>query len=196
MTQLLNAHLAYRIISLDSAGEIQAATTYKRLKERLNELCSFKSSLLKLHRNWEFDASDGNPLIDEPLQPLQEDFSVPGKSSRKLNFFNNNPVGKQRRLESRYPHTGITMSKRICYICRGQTSVFCRTCLVFLCQTSFGDNIDTGLTCWKVHHTHAEVRQAVRVLENTASDEGVDCTGSIIGEARTCQRKTWSPWFR
>ena len=52
MTQLLNAHLALRLVKLRLDDKVDEFTSYKKMKQTLNEMGTFSDFLYKFDEKW------------------------------------------------------------------------------------------------------------------------------------------------
>ena len=160
LTQLLNSHLAYRIVSFHVQDRICNATSYRRLKQALNEHSSFFSFLVAVIRDWSFTArssrSNTNPDSEEECDPNS---SLKPPRNRRLHFLNNDPTAKRFRLNKRVAHIRASKSALQCYLCKIKTTVYCKSCRTHLCARLFGNN---RKSCWEVHHTSTHVPLRLR----------------------------------
>lgn len=154
--QLLNAHLAFRIVQFHDESLIESADTYVRLKQKLNERRSFPKFLALLNQEWFFatQSPGSSPPPTPSEQTNQEDDppKIPRNRAARFKFFNES-AGKQMRL-SRENHDRGTISpySKRCYVCGMRTSCHCKRCRIVLCSGSFKGGQRLIMSCWERHH--------------------------------------------
>lgn len=157
--QLINAHQALRICEFVSRGQIQTATSYKRLKQAMNKSRSTRQFMLEVHETWKYlQVSDSSEVESPPRSPpAAEAFrsSIPARN--RIRFFNVG-VGKEMRLSNiNHPRVSIPKSHenpQRCLLCQMRTTVMCSLCEVRLCANTFSNN---RLSCFKRFHTQRKV---------------------------------------
>ena len=168
MVQFVNAHMVFRIHSLSVAGVVAEATSYYRLKQRLNEFLSFKACLARVCEEWVVPtADDDESNVDEsppasnnnaggqPQDPDGNDYTVVDgiaiPKRGRIKFFD--ALGRPIRLEGK--HTRLSGEKaRRCLLCDVKTTSKCIRCDVNLCITKFGNN---HKHCWDIFHESKRV---------------------------------------
>lgn len=148
--QLLNAHMALRIVEFHDEGLIDQATKYSRLKERLNERRSFKKFLTLLVTQWQIeDAESPTPSTPRCVHQVIGDDPDTMPRYNRIEWFNQNEGAKAMRL-SPESHEQMSSPARRCYICSMKTTVNCSRCRVHLCKHTFGN---LRKSCWQRHHS-------------------------------------------
>jgi hypothetical protein len=156
LTQLLNAHLALRLLTFVSHKNLNNFTNYKRLKESLNKLGTFNDFLWSFGKHWEpkllklDDKQNGNTFVTNALNSGDLGNVVIPKRNR-ADFFNGD-AGKSIRLDN-VGHTLLhnQRPKKECIMCRAKTTVKCTRCEVSLCRF-LKKNKKT--TCWDRFHNN------------------------------------------
>ena len=148
MTQLLNAHLAFRIVSFSKDGKIDEARSYKELKKALNSHSSFRMFLSRL-RDWE-----PTSIVSAPAESLIDHDEVPNVPNRNRFTFFNTAEGRRVRLAAMMHDVVSACRPGRCYLCQGVTTARCSFCQIPLCRFPFGTNRHS---CWFRHHNNQRV---------------------------------------
>ena len=139
MVQFVNAHMVFRIHSFSEAGVVAEATSYYRLKQRLNEFLSlFKAFLARVCEEWVVPSADDESNVESPPasnagdQPQDPDgnrytvvdgIAIPKRG--RIEFFD--ALGRSIRLEEK--HTRLSGEKaRRCLLCDIKTTSKCVPC--------------------------------------------------------------------
>ena len=160
MTQLLNAHLALRLVKLRLDDKVDEFTSYKKMKQTLNEMGTFSGFLYKFGENWE-PKKNNNDDMDESSSPSSSTpfpTSVPKRN--RVPWFNSLEGGKRLRLSTE-GHTLLQAvhPKKKCVLCDMKTTSKCAKCQVHICRFPFGQN---RTSCWVKHHTRQTIEKINR----------------------------------
>jgi hypothetical protein len=181
MTQLLNAHLLYRIYSYAikiNNNNKTASYTYKKIKTKLNKIQSFSDTLEDMFDCWKFDKLCEEITEQEQQQQLQirlqEETAAKQKEvdgsirdeivskiprKNRIEFFNHEGKPLRLTLNSSMDHIPETTRKNKCLLCKCHTTVKCSTCTIQLCKYPFGKNI---LSCYKKFHHQVTLKSETR----------------------------------
>lgn len=180
LLQLINSHLALRIVEFDASEKVQTARSYKALKLGLNSLRSTRQFMLNVVESWTFASTEGPPASCIPSSPPMDstDIQVFRQSvpkSRRLQFFNTNVIAKRARLSDRdHARISVVPSKR-CLCCSMLTTVKCNFCTVHLCSKPFGNN---RKSCWYKFHNTQKVCNALDYLTTSTLTDAACAHGS------------------
>jgi hypothetical protein len=157
MTQLLNAHLALRLVKLRLDDKVDEFTSYKNMKQSLNRMGTFSMFLYNFSENWEPNKNN-NDNIDESSDTTTLPTSVPKRNW--VPWFNSPEGGKRLRL-SNEGHTLLSSvyPKKKCVLCDMNTTSKCAKCQVHICRFPFGRN---RISCWAKHHTRQTIEKTKR----------------------------------
>lgn len=162
--QLLNAHLALRIVEFYDEGLLDDATSYSRLKHQLNERRSFRKFLGLLVMNWQYSGADtppqSKPSTPRPDRQTTEEDPQAIPRYNRMDWFNKNNSARNMRL-SPDNHEQLSGLGRRCYICRMKTTVQCSRCRVSLCKNPFSS---LRKSCWQRHHSLETVRRMLIII--------------------------------
>lgn len=181
MTQLLNAHLAFRIVLFHQQGKIEEATSYRSLKRALNSHSTFQSFLFELRQWSPMYSPRSMPSTPPSLSArMQADLCIPKRN--RLTFFNTDE-GKKIRLSSAGHNCMSGCRPKRCYLCKGVTTAQCSCCQTALCRTPFALN---RTSCWMKHHNSQRVRTCLDVL----------CSDTLLVgfSSPTSCTPTWPRW--
>ena len=160
MTQLLNAHLALRLVKLQLDDKVDEFTSYKKMKQALNEMGTFSDFLYKFGENWEPEKNN-NDDMDESFGPNSSapfPTSVPKRN--RVSWFNSFEGGKRLRLSTEgHALLQAVHPKKKCLLCDMKTTSKCEKCQVHLCRFTFGQH---RTSCWVKHHTRQKIEKINR----------------------------------
>ena len=201
MTQLLNAHLVYRIMDYvgKQLGDNYKDVTYDRLKDILNETSTFQYTLSLMFKlcnieNFRFIDLVVKKEENENNEDENNDENVRLPKRNRLRFFNSKP-GTNIRFKgtNATDHMQISYNRTNCLLCGSETTVRCSTCEINLCKNKFGKKL---MTCFEKFHCQTILKFSPRknkktkkktkknnVTDEDSSDENDEDNENNIGVA-------------
>ena len=160
MVQLANAHMTYRIYVLCQRGVVERATSYRRLKQQLNEFMTFKDFLAQMCTDWapvseDIEQDDGVATGNMNVGGDDECVVVDGLKKRyRFEFYQGTKGTQHRRSQVNHQRLSGVQPPRRCIVCSMKTTVKCKACDVHLCGTKFGSN---KKSCFDFFHDTTKV---------------------------------------